>query len=84
MPLINDSTMALFFCNRGHDKITSVKKLNRSVKGYEMELAGGAHELFTDCVDDIQGAIDLLVQKRGRRNISCWAFNWLSEINILP
>lgn len=62
IPLIDNSTMALFFSNRGHDKIAKVKKY-KNINDYETVLAGEAHEVFTECVDDIQGAINLLKEK---------------------
>jgi pimeloyl-ACP methyl ester carboxylesterase len=64
MPLVNSSTMALYFNNRGHDNVTSIKRINKNSKGgYEYIPAGDAHEVFTDCVDDIQGAVNLLKDK---------------------
>jgi pimeloyl-ACP methyl ester carboxylesterase len=63
-PLVNENTMALFFNNRGHDKIGKIRHLlPETKKGYESELVGEAHEVFTDCVDDVQGAVDLLIAK---------------------
>lgn len=68
-PLLNDKTMALYFNNRGHDKIGKIRKLMPDTKkGYESELVGEAHEVFTDCADDIQGAVDILKQQ-GVENI---------------
>ena len=52
--------MVITFNNRGHDVITGVKKLDkRKQKGYEREWAGMAFENFTECADDIQGAVSL-------------------------
>ena len=69
LPLIDDSTMALYFNNRGHDKIGKIGKLNpKSKKGYDSELIGEAHEVFTDCVDDIDGAVNFL-KSNGVENI---------------
>lgn len=55
-------TAVLTFNNRGHDKVT------RIVRGEKKILAGGAHEVFTECVDDIQGAVDF-AKKRGAKEI---------------
>jgi len=60
-PLAGKDTMVLHFSNRGHDKIAYIRKLDqRAAKGYRSEEMGEAHEVFTDCVDDIQGAINYL------------------------
>ena len=68
-PLLDSSTMALYFDNRGHDKVSAISHLlPETEKGYEWEPAGEAHEVFTDCVDDIQGAVDFLTSK-GVKNI---------------
>lgn len=61
VPLTNQSTMALYFSNRGNNLIAKVKRLdNRSKKGYKSITIGEVHEVFTDCVDDIQGAVNFL------------------------
>ena len=44
---------------------------------------GEAHEVFTDCVDDIQGAVNLAKQKGAKEIYPNWTFNWLSEIYLL-
>lgn len=62
-PLVNKSTMALYVNNRGHDKIGKVKHLVDTEKGYESEMLGEAHEVFTDCEDDIEGAVKYLHSK---------------------
>ncbi len=68
-PLAAGRTAVLFFSNRGHDGVAGVKRLKPSArKGYVYENAGVAHEVFTDCADDLQGAVDLL-RKRGARRI---------------
>jgi len=61
--LARDLTAVLMFNNRGHDKVASVQtKKGKYVK------AGAAHERFTDCVDDIDGAIRF-VRKTGAKEI---------------
>lgn len=64
--LIGKHTAVLVFNNRGHDKVAYVPHVsgtfNRALRG------GAAHERFTDCVDDIQGAINF-VRRQGVKNI---------------
>ncbi|MBI5356753.1 alpha/beta fold hydrolase [Candidatus Collierbacteria bacterium] len=58
-PLANNQTAVITFSNRGHDQISSTKKVdNRKKKGYSRITAGESMEIFTDCVDDIQGAVN--------------------------
>ncbi|HVA17587.1 MAG TPA: alpha/beta fold hydrolase [Candidatus Dormibacteraeota bacterium] len=67
--LANRNTAVLYFSNRGHDTIAGLKRLKPSArKGYVYEDGGVAHEIFTDCADDLQGAADLL-RKRGAKRI---------------
>ena len=50
----------LSFNNRGYGIISKIKHLNaNNPKGYDSELAGTAHEIFEDCVDDLEGAVQL-------------------------
>jgi pimeloyl-ACP methyl ester carboxylesterase len=58
----------LAFNNRGHDKISKV--LRQAGKSGKMKRiwAGAAHEIFTDCADDIQGAVDFC-RSRGFKKI---------------
>ncbi len=64
VPLADKNTAIIFFSNRGHDKVTGIKKIKRnSKKGYTRKLAGETHEVFTDCTDDIQGAVNFLLKK---------------------
>ena len=65
--LVDVDTAVLTFNNRGHDAVTRVSK--RLANGESKSLmAGSAHEIFKDCVDDIQGAIDFAKQ-RGAKEI---------------
>ncbi len=58
-PLANSQTAVITFSNRGHDQISSIKKIdNRKKKGYSRITAGASMEIFTDCVDDIQGTVN--------------------------
>ena len=61
--LADEKTAVLMFNNRGHDKVASVRK----VGGRYMK-AGAVHERFTDCTDDIQGAINF-ARRRGVKQI---------------
>lgn len=61
--LIDKDTAVLAFNNRGHDKVTRLSRADgKSFKG------GAAHEVFTDCVDDIDGTI-AFAKKHGAKNI---------------
>lgn len=61
---VHGSTMSLYFNNRGHDELTGIRQINKQTeKGYERKPGGEAHEIFTDCEDDIQGAVDFLTEK---------------------
>lgn len=64
--LVDKTTAVLMFNNRGHDKVAFVARIG---KNHHTEIRGGAaHEVFTDCVDDIQGAINL-ARKQGVKRI---------------
>jgi len=67
--LVDKDTAVMTFSNRGATTVTRVRKINpRKKGGMEYVLAGGAHEVFTDCVDDIQGAINF-AKKQGAKQI---------------
>lgn len=53
--LAQDETAVLAFNNRGHDTISSTRHATN--KGKRI-LGGSAHEVFIECVDDVQGAVD--------------------------
>ncbi len=61
--LVDKNTTVLMFNNRGHDKVTSVRRTNGAYVR-----AGAVHEVFTDCVDDIQGAINF-ARKQGVKDV---------------
>jgi len=52
--LVGPATAVLVFNNRGHDNISQLAGRRRR----QPKLAGGGAEIFTQCVDDIEGAID--------------------------
>lgn len=67
--LIDSSSSALLFNNRGHDIISRIKKIDkRKASGFSSFYGGAAHEIFTDCVDDIQGAINF-AKEHGAKKI---------------
>jgi alpha-beta hydrolase superfamily lysophospholipase len=61
--LARQGTAVVTFNNRGHDLVANIG----TVGGNRIR-AGAAHEVFTDCVDDIQGAINF-VRKHGIKDI---------------
>jgi len=65
--LSDAETAVLTFSNRGHDGVASVSRLLPGGKK-KYEWAGTAHEVFSDCVDDIQGAINF-ARKMGVKEI---------------
>src|SRR3989344_1989253 len=66
--LVDRHTAVVTFSNRGHNKVAKLYRLDNTKKGYHSVTAGQAHEVFTDCVDDIQGVIDF-VRGAGVRDI---------------
>jgi len=65
--LADSRTSVLTFNNRGHDKISRLICWDKKGKQHK-SLAGSAHEVFTDCVDDIQGAVNFC-KKQGFKKI---------------
>lgn len=64
--LIDKETAILTFNNRGHETVSEVKRIiGRRRKWIR---AGTSHEIFTDCVDDIDGAMRF-VKKIGAQEI---------------
>jgi pimeloyl-ACP methyl ester carboxylesterase len=64
--LTTKDTAVLTFNNRGFGEINSVRQKHGARTSYF--LAGTAHEVFKDCVDDIQGAINFS-RKAGAKRI---------------
>lgn len=57
--LVSKNNSVIVFNNRGFGTINRIKKINKkNFKGYENITAGFAHEIFTDCIDDIDGAVN--------------------------
>ncbi len=63
--LVARDAAVLAFNNRGHDGIARISRTDRTKKSLR---GGSAHEVFTDCVDDIQGAINF-AKKQGAKEI---------------
>jgi len=61
--LVDGKTAVLVFNNRGHDKVANVS----TTKGERLKV-GSAHERFTDCIDDIEGALRF-ARKAGVKSI---------------
>ncbi|MBI4094019.1 alpha/beta fold hydrolase [Candidatus Kaiserbacteria bacterium] len=55
----------LSFNNRGHDVISSIRSTRRHAR---RRLGGAAHEIFTECVDDIEGALRF-ARRQGAREL---------------
>ncbi len=68
-PLAGRRNAVLYFNNRGHDTVAGLRQMSRTSKpGHPYACAGVAHEVFTDCVDDLQGAVNLC-RRQGTRRI---------------
>lgn len=61
--LVDTRTGVLVFNNRGHDKVAGLSR-----KSGTSLLAGSAYEKFTDCADDIQGAVNF-ARRQGAKSI---------------
>jgi pimeloyl-ACP methyl ester carboxylesterase len=63
LPLVTSTTSVLSFNNRGHDEVADIKKLDKRKARGKIRIPGGAaREIFTDCIDDIQGAVNTAKQ----------------------
>lgn len=62
--LTDKETAVLAFNNRGHDKVSYIATTTKTKE----KRGGGAHEVFAECVDDIDGAIKL-VRSLGAKQI---------------
>jgi alpha-beta hydrolase superfamily lysophospholipase len=62
--LVNKNTAVLVFNNRGSGKVATT-----SYSSGKRARGGAAHEVFTDCVDDIQGAINF-AKRAGAKNVT--------------
>jgi pimeloyl-ACP methyl ester carboxylesterase len=64
--LVDKNTAVMTFNNRGHDAVASVTQIIGRKK--KRILAGCAHEVFTECVDDVQGAVNF-ARREGAKEI---------------
>lgn len=64
--LVDKNTAVLTFNNRGSGAVNRMSR--KTKKKGKVEYGGAAHEVFTDCVDDISGAIRF-VRKQGAKEI---------------
>jgi alpha-beta hydrolase superfamily lysophospholipase len=70
VPLADSQTGVLTYSNRGSEKIARFKRVDkRRKKGYTSCMIGEAHEVFTDCIDDIQGAVNFAKAKGAKEII---------------
>lgn len=61
--LVDKETAVITFNNRGFKSVVDIKQ-RLSKKETKWRIAGSAHEVFTECVDDIQGAVNLARKAR--------------------
>lgn len=63
---VDPKTAVLTFNNRGFEKVAEIKRKNRGKS--EWVRAGATYESFTECADDIQGAINF-ARRQGVKDI---------------
>ncbi|EKE20135.1 MAG: hypothetical protein ACD_8C00051G0004 [uncultured bacterium] len=67
--MIDKKNSVLVFNNRGSGVVSRIRQISaKERKGYKSHAIGMAHEVFTDCVDDIEGAVKC-AQEFGAKNI---------------
>ncbi len=64
--LVDKDSAVLNFNNRGFEWVSTLRR--RVKKDSERAKGGAAHEVFTDCMDDIEGAITF-ARRQGAKNI---------------
>jgi pimeloyl-ACP methyl ester carboxylesterase len=62
--IVGQKTAVLALNNRGFESLSTLRRKTR--RDSERNMGGSAHEVFTDCVDDIQGAIRFLRNIRAK------------------
>ncbi len=65
--LVGKDTAVITFNNRGFKSVVDIKQ-RLSKKETKWHTAGSAHEVFTECIDDIQGVVNF-AKKVGVKNI---------------
>lgn len=62
------NSAVLVFNNRGFGTMNRISKINKRVaKGFKNYTIGFAHKVFTDCVDDIDGAVEYVLKNKAKR-----------------
>lgn len=56
---VDTDTAVMTFSNRGSANVSKLRRIANTKKGFKSYPGGMAHEVFTECVDDIQGAVNL-------------------------
>ena len=62
MKILDGKTAVLTFNNRGHDIVSGVRRANGAFGLF----GGEVHEVFTDCLDDIEGAVRFTRRSRAK------------------
>lgn len=65
--LVDRRSGVLLFNNRGSGLVNGLKIQGRLGATYSSSLAGQAHEIFQDCLDDLDGALKLALATGARR-----------------
>ena len=67
--LVDKNSSALTFSNRGYGVVNNIWQIiSKNPIKYKKHVIGMAHEVFTDCIDDIEGAVKF-VSDLGVKNI---------------
>ncbi len=66
--LMDDDSAVLAFNNRGFEIVSGVRQIKNKKGDYTWLQGGCAHEVFTECVDDIDGAVAAAVH-HGAENV---------------
>ncbi len=66
--LVDNNNSILIFNNRGNGVISKTYQLDKKSDKYKSHKIGMAHEVFADCIDDINGVVEY-VQTLGVKNI---------------
>jgi len=65
--LVDKKTAVLAFNNRGYGAINRVSREDkRTTKGYINHTIGFSHETFSDCVDDLEGAVNFALKTKAK------------------
>jgi alpha-beta hydrolase superfamily lysophospholipase len=66
LALVDKKTAVITFNNRGHGLVNYVTRNVPNSTKQKWVLAGSAHEVFTDCVDDIEGVLQFVRAQKVR------------------